>query len=486
MHWIKNIVYLHLLKRMLGLTSPSAVPKNDMKVWDAKKRAGCTSAALVKRDLEFAARQALVIRLRAARDEITAADNLWILSAEAKEAGSERMRLLVCPQAFYSHRKNLFQFTGSWDTIDWQHFAERWGLYALYDAPDRERYRLLVQLFTIIAVLVEGGQSRNQYRGLKRRALVLLREFCRLGPLQDHTVEFHKLIELIDQAIRWGDLRSVWCYQLERALGYLMRNIKSKRNAEANIMSRFRSTLVPCSAYALPQLSHLEPLLAGTSKAECVADRFPKRIRGGHLYEFSAADVECLHTFLIAISLVYKRIAKESASLHNPSISPGVDIQRWKPWLPPKHVDSKRWARFNPTLTLSKAVQAFRIDHCKTVSSAVWFDGAKRTGSATLHATSEHAHAHSVFRSKPGSHFIFGKILFIFELQLQAIANQVRLYSTCICLCCKQIITKTDVNKIIHILVGYQATSALCQGADPSTNRHCQRDRVAHPACTSR
>jgi len=115
--------------------------------------------------------------------------------------------------------------------------------------------------------------------------------------------------------------------------------------------------------------------------------------------------------------------------VHGHSISPGVDIQQWKPWLPPKQEDTKRWVRYNPGLSLSKAIQGFRLERCKVVPSAVWYGGSKRTGSDTLMASCDHAHAYSLFRANPDIHnFAFGRILFIFELQLQAIVAKVRQY----------------------------------------------------------
>ena len=87
-------------------------------------------------------------------------------------------------------------------------------------------------------------------------------------------------------------------------------------------------------------------------------------------------------------------------------------------------MESKRWTRLN-SLTLSRAIQAFRLDKCKVVLAAVWYGGWKRTGSGTRVAACDHTHAYSLFRFKPGSLFAFGKILFIFEVQLSPIAAEV-------------------------------------------------------------
>jgi hypothetical protein len=45
--------------------------------------------------------------------------------------------------------------------------------------------------------------------------------------------------------MRWGPPSLVWRYSLERIMGYLVRGIKSKSHAEANIMSGYRSTSAP-------------------------------------------------------------------------------------------------------------------------------------------------------------------------------------------------------------------------------------------------
>jgi len=42
MHLLKNVVWQHLVKRMLGLCSPPPLPKNEMKKWDDAKRLSVT------------------------------------------------------------------------------------------------------------------------------------------------------------------------------------------------------------------------------------------------------------------------------------------------------------------------------------------------------------------------------------------------------------------------------------------------------------
>jgi hypothetical protein len=125
MHLIKNVAWCHLLKRMLGLAKTPAVPRNDMEVWDDTKRNLASVSALQARDAKFAERQDRIALLRDAREQIVAEDSLWEISIELKAAAAERMRILICPPSFYTHRKDLFEFTGSWDTIEWHHFIER-------------------------------------------------------------------------------------------------------------------------------------------------------------------------------------------------------------------------------------------------------------------------------------------------------------------------------------------------------------------------
>jgi len=209
-------------------------------------------------------------RLLLRRCKPNAADDaLWEMSAEFKAAASARMKSLVCPSSYYSHTRNLFEFTGSWDTILWQHFVERWGSYALFGSVDPARYDIVVEIFAVFTELAADGQSRNQLRELKVRALAMLSKFEEIGPLQEHTSVYHLIIELIIQAMRWGPPSAVWCYFLERFIGHLVRGIKSKRHAEANIMSGFETPLYlavhskilasnpSCPCYPNPQILSL-------------------------------------------------------------------------------------------------------------------------------------------------------------------------------------------------------------------------------------
>ena len=125
MHLLKNLVWNHLVRRMLGLCSAPPVPRNEMKVWDETKRAQVSKKKLQARNAQYEKRKVEVQVLSAKREHIITQDRLWEMTTQAKEAASNRMKSLICPVAFYSHSKNLFEFSGSWDTILWQHFVER-------------------------------------------------------------------------------------------------------------------------------------------------------------------------------------------------------------------------------------------------------------------------------------------------------------------------------------------------------------------------
>ncbi len=278
------------------------------------------------------------------------------------------------------------------------------------------RYELIVELFAILADLAEDGLSRNQLRQLQDRAVSMLITFEEIGPLQEHTNMFHLIIELVKQAIRWGPPSSVWCYMVERIMGHLVRGIKSKRHAEANIMSRYRSTLVPCHALNLPRFSSLNDVLSQTARSAPV-DKFPSRARDG-AYLLTPKDFEDLHLILLAINSRYRRVARESGLIHGITLAPGLDIQNWRPWLAPVYRGSSTWLRRN-SLTLASAVTAFNVPRVKIAYSGVFHGGDRRTGSKTTVATSDYAHAYSMFSFKEGSATPgrLGKILFMFKLE---------------------------------------------------------------------
>jgi hypothetical protein len=313
--------------------------------------------------------------LQAKRSQIIADDALWEMSAEFKAAASARMKSLVCPSSYYSHTRNLFEFTGSWDTILWQHFVERWGSYALFGSVDPARYDIVVEIFAVFTELAADGQSRNQLRELKVRALAMLSKFEEIGPLQEHTSVYHLIIELIIQAMRWGPPSAVWCYFLERFIGHLVRGIKSKRHAEANIMSRFRNTLIPCRAFQNPRFKSLVPMLSQSTNSIIIqpSDKFLTRARNG-VYTLLANDHEDLHAIFIELHIIYKRAARECVWAHDNRIdSPGHTFQKSKPWLEPTYPESAVWQQRN-SISLSGVVhvEAFKFDNVKRAHNELW------------------------------------------------------------------------------------------------------------------
>ena len=416
MHLSKNIVWNHLLKRMLGLCKNPARPKNEMKVWSDDQKKDKSAAALRSRDAKFTERQAQVELLQTAHDQIIKEDASWKIQDYQKKVASDRMQLLVCPESFYTHRKNLFEFTGSWDTIDWHHFIERWGIYALFGCVDTSRYELVVDLFGILAALALPGHTRNQLRLLLARAINMLTIFEEIGPLQEHTNMFHLIIELIKQSMRWGPPSSVWCYVLERIMGHFVRGIKSKRHAEANIMSRYRNTLVSRGAFSNPRFEGLRTVLSEAPRA-APASKFPTRVRDG-TYSLLPSDFEDLHEILRGINQCYRRVARECDLIHSGSVSPGNDIQKWRPWLAPIYQGSSTWLRRND-ITLASAVAAVRFPQVKIVYSGVFHGGERRTGSKETVSTSKHKHPYAIFKFNKCSELVgrIGKILFMFRLE---------------------------------------------------------------------
>ena len=114
-----------------------------------------------------------------------------------------------------------------------------------------------------------GILDRNQLRQLLSRAVAMVITFEQIGPLQEaqHTNTFHLIIEIIEQSMRWGPPSSVWCYVLERIIGHFVRGIKSKRHAEANIMNRYRNTLVSRSAFSNPHFEGSRTILSEENRA---------------------------------------------------------------------------------------------------------------------------------------------------------------------------------------------------------------------------
>jgi hypothetical protein len=300
----------------------------------------------------------------------------------------------------------------------------RWGAYALYDGVDEDRYQLVVDLFAVLSVLCTDGQSRNQLRQLWTRALDMLMRFEQIGPLQDHTAMAHLIIELIKQALRWGPPSSYWCYFLERMMGYLIRGIKSKRHAEANIMSRYRKSLVPGDVFDHPALNSLGDAL--TPCPARPADKFPTRSRDG-MYTIQDSDYEDLHEMFSGLSQTYRRVAREFVFCHGQEPSVGIGLQAWKPWLAPVYNGSGTWLNRN-NVSLAEALRAFQVRKINIINSGVFHGGERRTGSKATDATSAHTHAYSIFTFKHGPLLgQIGKILFMFKMTLPTFCHQVML-----------------------------------------------------------
>ena len=103
---------------------------------------------------------------------------------------------------------------------------ERHASLALYGFLDDDRLAMTIELFDIIAVLAKYVHTRHELKTLRVRALRVLTDFQIIGPLQEHTVVFHLIIHLIDQAIRWGPPSSVWmsCSPMKYILDFCVDN----------------------------------------------------------------------------------------------------------------------------------------------------------------------------------------------------------------------------------------------------------------------
>jgi hypothetical protein len=289
-----------------------------------------------------------------------------------------------------------------------------------------KRYELIVELFDILMILAAYGHTRNELQQLKTRAVQMFNTFERIGPLQEQSVMFHLIIELIVQAMRWGPPSSVWCYFLERIMGHLVRGIKSKRHAEANIMSRYRNTLAPCRAFSVPRFQFLEAVLSQPKKSSPV-DKFPSRARDG-LYLLNSGDFEDIHSILLSACACYQRLAKEFHLFNEHSTTPGSDILQRKPRSAPLHSGSRNWNRHG--ITLACAIAAFHIRQVSVIYSGVILRGTKRTGCNKTAPNSEHKHAYSIFTFNEQSPLSgrVGRILFMFKYKIEdsVITNQVR------------------------------------------------------------
>ena len=102
---------------------------------------------------------------------------------------------------------------GSWKTVDWQHFAERLGAYALYGSLDVREYKWTVNLFDILSRLARYAHSPSSITVLENRIIAMLIEFEEIGCKQDQTVQMHLTLEIVRQVKRWGPLLACGCTQ---------------------------------------------------------------------------------------------------------------------------------------------------------------------------------------------------------------------------------------------------------------------------------
>ena len=148
------------------------------------------------------------------------------------------------------------------------------------------------------------------------------------------------------------------------------------------------------------------------------ADAFPKRMRGA-IYTFSTADIRDLHNIYLSTCETYTNVHKEwcrAFGKSSPELS-ALGIQDWKPWSVAGYEDSKSWRRRN-SFSLRAALTAFKRVSCRAVMSGVWYGGERRTGSNELAATKSHAHANSIFEFVAGDEHTYGKILFMFQINV--------------------------------------------------------------------
>jgi hypothetical protein len=99
------------------------------------------------------------------------------------------------------------------------------------------------------------------------------------------------------------------------------------------------------------------------------ASKFPTRVCDG-TYSLLPSDFEDLHEILRGINRCYRRVARECDLIHPGSVSPGNDIQKWRPRLAAIYQGSSTWLRRND-ITLASAVAAVRFPQVKIVYSGV-------------------------------------------------------------------------------------------------------------------
>jgi hypothetical protein len=407
MHIIKNNVDLHLLKRMRGDSKEPAMPRNKMSIPKADKLARMSTPArekfLKRREEKTNQRNLEVRRLQQERQK---QDALWELSDDFQEMIETRLRAIVCPASFYSTSRPLFTFTGSWKTIDWQHFIERLGVYALYGCFDPARYKLVVDLFEILSQLAQYGHTPASISALERRTIDMLVEYERIGPLQEQTVSMHLLLELVRQCMRWGPASCVWMYPIERLMGLCTRNIKSRKHVEANVMNRL-CRLVRFEGDSTKPVAHVESL--------------PKRFRG-EIATLVHSDIEDIHQLLLVSddALIYQTLNSEYIRFYNhrngvlPTTRCGNAFRSWRPWID-IWTASHEWDTKMQNVPLYTALRHHRVpQQVRMCTSSIWIGGSQRHGCGDQLIPTRHRHPTSVFRFKNTQRF--GRILYVFRL----------------------------------------------------------------------
>jgi len=421
MHLIQNIVNLKMMSRIGGRISAPTMPINKGISKSSDELAKMSASVRGNWERKWSARNEEVKRLKAVREEIIAKDGIWEISSQSKLESDQRFRELVCPTSFFNKNKPIWVFTGSWKTNDWQHFMERHAALALYGFLDDERFILLIELFDILSWLAKYSHTRNELKTLRVRTVRALAKFKLIGALQESTIVFHLLIHLIDQAMRWGPPASVWMYPYERYLGFLCRQLKSKRYPEANILRRYCKSRASCAGFSSVSLDRCNRDLINSARINLPPDNFSRRPRGP-LYIFSDVDIEQMHALRSLSCELYGRVSTEWSRAHKDAdckMGIGVAIQRWDLWKE-RHTVSKFYRRNNP-VSLQAAIEIFRLRSCRAIKGGVWHSGERRSGA--VNSAAPHNLAQSVFEFVSGDEFMFGRILFLFEIEFPVPQN---------------------------------------------------------------
>jgi len=216
-----------------------------------------------------------------------------------------------------------------------------------------------------------------------------------------------------------------------RYLGHLIRSLKSKRHAEANLMARYRNLMFAgSSSVGTGPLQTLQAELNSVTPARHSEkpDCFPLRARGEQC-ALSPSDCEDLHAMFMEHKL-YQRVFREWTRAH-PDLDgshPGQGIQSWKPWQT-GHQDTKAFNNRND-ISLLDALAIFHVQNYRACLSGVWHAGEQRAGCGT--ASEPHTKAQSVFKFVDGDAHSFGRILCMFQLSVKIPGGrQGGVYSSC-------------------------------------------------------